>query len=231
MIKNTLRQLKHFLTARRTSYSQTGEDLTMAFYLPEKPGFYVDVGANDPKHLNNSYYFYRRGWKGICVEPDRNKADWIKGLRRRDIVLQVGIGSADEVKTFFKLDPDTLSTFSEEVANKYEALGHRIVGREEVSMRRLDSVFKEFGDTREIDFLSVDTEGDDLGVLESNDWQKYRPKMVLVEVAEYKRDEMRRYRGVFDNFFQGKGYWLLADTHINAIYIEDGYARSKKLSP
>ena len=33
-----------------------------------------------------------------------------------------------------------------------------------------------------IDFLSVDVEGLDLQVLESNDWDKYRPRVVLAEV-------------------------------------------------
>ena len=32
-----------------------------------------------------------------------------------------------------------------------------------------------------IDFLSVDTEGFDLTVLHSNNWQKYRPRFILVE--------------------------------------------------
>ena len=34
----------------------------------------------------------------------------------------------------------------------------------------------------EIDFLSVDVESLDLEVLKSNDWNKYRPKIVLVEI-------------------------------------------------
>lgn len=37
---------------------------------------------------------------------------------------------------------------------------------------------------QEISFLSVDAEGFDLEVLKSNDWELYRPEIVLVEILE-----------------------------------------------
>jgi hypothetical protein len=39
-----------------------------------------------------------------------------------------------------------------------------------------------------IDFLSVDTEGFDMEVLKSNDWNKFRPKAIVLETLEYKKD-------------------------------------------
>ncbi len=32
-----------------------------------------------------------------------------------------------------------------------------------------------------IDFLNIDAEGRDLNVLESNDWSRYRPRVIIVE--------------------------------------------------
>jgi hypothetical protein len=35
-----------------------------------------------------------------------------------------------------------------------------------------------------IDFMSVDVEGNDLAALQSNDWDRYRPRVVVVEDVE-----------------------------------------------
>ena len=53
------------------SYSQTGEDQILSFLLREEQnGFYLDIGCNHPIKLSNSYNFYLRGWKGICVDAN-----------------------------------------------------------------------------------------------------------------------------------------------------------------
>ena len=61
---------------------------------------------------------------------------------------------------------------------------------------------------QKINFLSVDVEGLDLTVLASNDWTKYRPKVVLVEVLHSslnKIDKDPTYK-----FMTSKGYILIA---------------------
>jgi len=35
-----------------------------------------------------------------------------------------------------------------------------------------------------IDFMSIDVEGEDMNVLESNDWDLFRPNYVLVEILD-----------------------------------------------
>jgi hypothetical protein len=52
----------------------------------------------------------------------------------------------------------------------------------QIACRRLDSILNEsLPCGQQIDFLSVDTEGHDLNVLRSNDWNKYRPRVIAVE--------------------------------------------------
>ena len=52
------------------SYSQEGEDMILRRIFGDKRlGFYVDVGAHDPRRFSNTYYFYKRGWRGINIEP------------------------------------------------------------------------------------------------------------------------------------------------------------------
>ena len=51
------------------SFSQHGEDRLLLEYFHGKPGTYVDVGANYPVKISNTYLLYRNGWRGLTVEP------------------------------------------------------------------------------------------------------------------------------------------------------------------
>ena len=60
----------------KISFSQNGEDLLIQAALAmlgiknPKSMSYLDIGANHPFSLSNTYKFYREGGSGILVEPD-----------------------------------------------------------------------------------------------------------------------------------------------------------------
>jgi glycosyltransferase involved in cell wall biosynthesis len=57
----------------KISYSQCGEDIIIDFlltWLKIKNPTYLDIGANDPVKLSNTYYFYKKGSRGVLIEPD-----------------------------------------------------------------------------------------------------------------------------------------------------------------
>lgn len=229
--KELARSVKHWLLDRKISYSQTGEDLIAGFYLSGlKKGFYVDIGANDPMHLNNTYFFYKRGWRGICVEPDAEKVNLIKLRRPKDTVIQAGVGDRPGVMPFYVFDPDTVSTFSSVEKQKYQNLGYTFIGEQQVKIQTLEQIFRENLNGQHIDILSIDTEGQDFEVLKSNDWQKFRPTLVIVEVIEHCGNFGLRQARRFDEFMSSKDYVKFADTNINALYLEKSFAEAKKIT-
>lgn len=55
----------------KLSFSQEGEDMLLdRFFMNQKDGFYVDVGAHHPERFSNTNYYYLRGWRGINIEAD-----------------------------------------------------------------------------------------------------------------------------------------------------------------
>lgn len=229
MIKLYFKFLYNYFFRRKKSYSQTGEDLILDFYLSDiKNGCYVDVGANDPVYMSNSYLFYRKGWSGICIEPDVNRCRMIQRVRRRDRVVNAAVGLKKEDLNFYVFEPDTISTLSVQEAERYQALGHKLVKQVLVPVKPLSSILEEFLMDRKIDVLSTDTEGFDLDVLKSNDWTKYRPKFIVVEAVEYHRDHSVRINKPLDEYLAIQGYMVFADTYINVIYIEKEYAKKRK---
>ncbi|MDE2311870.1 MAG: FkbM family methyltransferase [Patescibacteria group bacterium] len=229
--KELARSLKHWAGGAKKSYSQTGEDLIAEFYLAGiKRGFYVDVGTNDPVNLNNTYRFYKKGWRGLCVEPSAGKVKLIRLRRHGDMVVQVGVGTKPMTMPFYIFDPDTLSTFSEKEAEVYRKLGYSYLGQDSVPVKPLAEILELYASDRTIDLLSVDTEGQDLEVLQSNDWKRFRPRLVITEVVRHRGSFAERSHQDFDKLFESVGYLKIADTNINVLYMEKTFADAKKIS-
>ncbi|MEJ0001579.1 MAG: FkbM family methyltransferase [bacterium] len=213
--------LKHNLAFLHSqiSYSQSGEDLLLDSFLSHKrKGFYVDVGAYDPVYLSNTYKFYKRGWRGIQIEPNPKRIAWFKKRRPGTINLNVGIGEKSTSK-FFIFDADALSTFSAEEAAKAKSFGHEVLDTITVDILPLKEVFDAYAKDTVIDFMSVDTEGYDLEVLKTNDWTQYRPQFIVLETVEYDRNKYgKKENAVYDKFMSEINYEKVADTYINTIY-------------
>ena len=210
------------------SYSQCGEDLAINNFLKGKSGgFYVDVGTNDPVVNSNTYLFYRKGWTGINVEPNPRLARKISRVRPNDVTLNFGCDEQPGILKFYETHPSGLSTFSQEIAADNEKHGHKIKSVYEVKVLTLAEIFSQHVKNKEIDFLSVDTEGFDIKVLKGNDWEKFRPKLVILETLAYKSDGSGKRLGeVYDPFMLGLGYEKIFDNCLNTIYIEHNYLKT-----
>jgi FkbM family methyltransferase len=165
-------------------YSQNGEDLIVDAILGCKPtGIYVDIGANDPIDLSNTYRFYQRGWTGICIEPNPEKINNLHMERPRDTILNVGVSNYPATATLYVLDHDTVSTFDKKTADATNLeRGTKTTHTVEIPLRRLDVILNENLKGTQIDFMSIDVEGYEMYVLMSNDWEKYRPKVIIIEI-------------------------------------------------
>lgn len=204
----------------RVSYSQTGEDMILDFLLNgKKRGCYVDIGAYDPKRFSNTYFFYKKGWSGITIEPNYKKHRAFLRVRPRDTHLNIGVGRVQETLDFFVFDSDTLSTFSKETAEEYKKLGHNCLEVRKVDVYPLKDIFAKYLNNRKIDSMSIDTEGSDMVALETNDWNLYRPAFIIVETALYQKESLgKKINNTYDPYFESIGYEKIADTYLNTIY-------------
>lgn len=169
----------------RQSFAQDAEDLVLSsMYTDLTPGFYVDIGAHHPVSRSNSHYYYQLGWRGINIDPAEGMIELFGSARPRDVNLQIAIDLQEGYQTLYQFDDPLLSGLDYRVAKQREHEGrHRIVGEIAVRTCPLRRVLDEHlprGQT--IDFMSVDVEGTELRVLMSNDWEVYRPGVILVEI-------------------------------------------------
>jgi FkbM family methyltransferase len=162
--------------ARAISYSQFGEDLWLARrFAGQATGFYVDVGAYDPFNASNTLLLYRRGWTGINIEPDPAGLARLRRFRSRDINVGVAISDSEGEANFILAGSFSGLETTDHLWPAQSAI------RTTVATRRLDSVLGQHRPVGEIDLLDVDCEGHELAVLRSNDWDRFRPRVVLIE--------------------------------------------------
>jgi FkbM family methyltransferase len=165
------------------SYAQRLEDhhLDLVFADREK-GFYVDVGGGHPVADNVSFWFYLKGWRGLVIEPQRALADLYKHVRPRDITVCSLVGSKEGEVDFHVVDRlHGFSTTVEGHAKAASGFGASYETRR-MPMVTLACVLAQHK-VRDIDFLKVDVEGAEADVLAGMDWNRARPRVLVVEAV------------------------------------------------
>lgn len=98
----------------KDSFSEDLEDVICSRLVDETtPATYLDIGANHPVENSVTYFFYRRGWRGVAVDPLPQFAHLWADHRAEDVLLTAAIGaggSTEGVMDFFEYDPSVLST-------------------------------------------------------------------------------------------------------------------------
>lgn len=143
----------------------------------KRDGFFVEAGAANGVEFSNSYLLERRfGWKGILVEPSRAWHDILRANRPGTIVDTRALWS----KTgglrlpFTDVGDANLSTLSPFVGGDGHAQVRKenTVGVYQVETVSLNRLLSDHGAPDSIDYLSLDTEGSELTILQSVDFRK-----------------------------------------------------------
>ena len=164
------------------SYAQRYEDLHLARCFGERAsGFYIDIGAGHPVYDNVSFAFYLRGWSGITIEPNPWLAQLSQAVRPRDKRFQSLVGATAGQATYYLVeDYHGLSTTIASHAQAAQAEFGKSAQTMTVPVTTLRTLCEQHAPAA-IDFLKIDVEGAEPDVLAGGDWQRFRPKVVVVE--------------------------------------------------
>lgn len=212
----------------RLSASQSGEDRIISYILsamgiPEEDCVYLDLGANHAKYLSNTYSLYQKGARGVLVEANPALISELKLFRGDDVILNRCISTAGgEFVPFYILSGDGLSTpnkdEAEEAVRRNPSLS--ITKVEQVETITANEVLEQHFETAP-KFLNIDIEGGNLEVLESIDFEKYRPLIISVETIPYRPHLVvgEKVQAVVD-FMAKQDYVEYAFTGINSIFLD-----------
>jgi FkbM family methyltransferase len=165
------------------SYAQNHEDVVLArLFRGQDTGFYVDVGAGHPVEDSVTKHFSDAGWTGINVEPMESEHSLLCRDRPRDVNVRAALSDHDGTATLYEAPPENrgASTLLAEIAEQYPDGAFSPVV---VPTTTLAQVCKEHVDGP-IDFMKIDVEGSERLVIESGDWDRFRPRVLVIEATE-----------------------------------------------
>lgn len=213
----------------RISYSQNGEDIIikdlfarLGIQMPT----YLDIGANEPFRISNTYLLYSKGSKGVCIEPNPRLFNKLKTKRRRDIHINAGVSFNSQTEADFYQFPENasgLGTFSKEEAEFWETTGNAIVGKHKIEavirmpLVNINDVMGQYF-TPHPNLISLDVEGLDLDILKTMDFSRFRTEVICVETLGYAENNRETKNKPLIDFLLSKDYFLYADTYINSIF-------------
>lgn len=214
--------------------SQCGQDriVNEYFFRNKRNGVFVDIGAHDGKSGSNTYFFEKElGWTGICFEPMPNVFEKLK-KNRNCVCIEACVAKTEGIVPFVWVNSpggvDMLSGMLDTYDPRHWARmrtecreqggTYTIVNMDAI---RLDTVLQEHG-IKKIDYLSVDTEGNELEILQSIDFDNIEILAISVE-NNYLDPAIR-------NFLISKGYVFSVhfmgfdELYIHKNYVQDFYA-------
>ena len=198
-------------TLQPTFVSQVGQDATIYYsFLAGKlargeRGFYVDVGANDPRVISNTWFLDRcLGWRGICFEADMALAANLKRSERTCTVINKC--ASDRVGEI----PYVNAGVNGHVARPGETANAIVPCAPLSELLRTEGVTS-------VDFLSIDIEGNEVTALSNSDWDAVPIQLLLVETAWSSE--------LLDMLLSDAGFWRISDL----AYGDDLYIRGPRL--
>ncbi len=198
-------------------YGQHGEDFLLnRIFQGKSSGYYVEIGCLDGIEFSNTYFFEKKGWKGLCIEAHNDFITQLKKNRPAATIVHCAVGEKDlEEVTFYANKLGSLSTLdkSEELRwqqDHYKEFFHGFV-EQKVPMKTLNTIFSDTG-VKEIDFISLDIEGYEIHALSGLDLSKYRPRIFIIE---YKDDI---HKAGLEAILLKAGYFFHAKIGCNLFY-------------
>ncbi|MDD7186066.1 MAG: FkbM family methyltransferase [Oscillospiraceae bacterium] len=211
----------------KRTYSQSGEDSIIMYIMamkgiPLSECSYLDLGANHPKVMSNTYFFYEQGARGVLVEANPKLADELGNERSGDIVLNKCIsGKSGEKLDFNILNLDGLSKVGDVSDILFENPDARIEKTVQLETVSVNDIIEEYFSGKAPLILNLDIEGLERQILDSIDFEKYRPMIMIIEMIPYSKKLVTGQKDTeLLEYVKSKGYDEYAFTGINSIFID-----------
>lgn len=216
-----------FLLAHRSqSRSQLYQDLFALHATGQaRGGTFLEFGATDGLEWSNSALLEQEfGWTGVLAEPSPQWHDALRENRpEATIVTDCVYASSGQTLDFFVSETGTLSTLDAFRETDAQSLSGNAAARNKkgyvhpVQTISLNDLFEQHLGGGPVDYMSVDTEGSELAILQAFDFARFGPKVVTVEhnftALEPKLDTLFAQNGYTRRF---KGH-----TQFDAWYVRD----------
>ncbi len=194
-------RLKIYLFRRRNHKAQDDLDIKLKKFLNKRNGFFIEIGANDGIHQSNTFYLEKnKNWYGLLVEPGKEAfSRLIKNRSGRNIFVNAACVPFYYEKDFIQFNDYYLMGYTESINTDNDLIDHKNhsvkylnqtdqdYASYSVPAKNLNTILLENNAPKNIDFFSLDVEGEELSVLEGLDFQTFNIEFLLIESRNLRR--------------------------------------------
>ena len=163
------------------NYSQNQEQEAILNYFGDFIGSFLDIGSNDGETFSNTRALALKGWSGVCVEPSPKAFERLEKLYsqkpKKIFCYPFAMGSHNGKATLKESGPlcsaadiGLVSTFHQHEQDRFKAVKYEPI---EVKVFRWKTFYNRLK-IKTFDFVSIDTEGEDLTILSQMDVKDVR---------------------------------------------------------
>lgn len=200
-------------------YGQFGTDRIIEEYCPNIQGTCIEIGAVDGVFISNSLHFEQIGWDALCIEPIPSYYTKLKHNRKNALNYAISSKNEDNVDfTVVTMSSQNQSSISgleidDRLIESHTKLGLNPQSETiKVNTRRLDWCIENHFKNKTIDFISIDTEGNELDVLHSFDVNAYNTTLLIIENNYNETD--------IEDYLKTKGWVKDKRVEVNDFYIK-----------
>lgn len=202
--------------------------LDQEVFSGKEHGVFVEVGAGDGVKFSNTYFFEQsRNWRGLCIEPRPVEFEKLIG-NRTCACEKLCISNSGQPEKFVEFTGNWLPMLSGIERNFYEphqlkieeGMGQTQHNHQKIVHEMPSSSLRDLLDKHgltEVDYCSIDTEGSELEVLESIDFDRVSIRVFTIE-NNYGNTEI-------NEFMKGKGYELVSEIGVPRVALDQIYVK------
>lgn len=186
-----------------SSKSQINQDLFVLSQLNmKKNGYFVEIGATNGVYLSNTFMLEKIfNWDGLLVEPAKTWHKELKEMRECNIDLRCVLDNRSSPVTFTEVNDSEYSTIEVfKSSDSHENKRKKINSKYTVETVSLTQLLLDHNSPKEIDYISIDTEGSEYEILKSFDFSKYSIECITIEHNNTKNKEL------IDNIILSNGF-------------------------
>jgi|LakMenEpi03Aug12_release.lakeMendotaPanAssembly.Ray.scaffolds.fasta_scaffold456325_2 hypothetical protein len=175
------------------SYFYEEEDLVQNGIFSDKAvGFYFDIGAHQVTRFSKTFFFYQKVWRDINIDAMLNSMKIFNQEKLFDVNLELAIMEKQRMAIYYEFNEYALNSFSETISLGRDGLrDYKIINRRTISGVPLSDILdKNISQKKSIDFLTIDFERFYFDVLKSNDWDRFRPRIIYIEIPVSNLDSL-----------------------------------------
>lgn len=193
-------------TPKRISYSQLGQDVyVMDFLNNKKNGYFVEIGVGTGKLISNTYLMEKHyEWTGLLCEANIYNVRSIQEIRSAPVECCPIWSSTGEDLVFFNCEIQDLSgveqCFNENVARR------KLQNKITLKSISLNDALEKHHAPKEIDYISIDTEGSEYEIIKAFDFNKYKVSIWSVEHNTPWRNDGIEYLNSIRSIMESNGY-------------------------